>query len=75
MFIKNKKAKILGRVCMHMTVVDAAQIPDAAIEDEVIVIGKNANGDSNILEIAEFMGTNINEVLVKIPKEIPRYYL
>jgi len=40
--IKGKRAKILGRVAMNMTVVDVSNIKDVLPEDEVVILGKQA---------------------------------
>lgn len=68
--IGDQKAKILGRVCMHMTIVDGTDIGEVSLEDEVVAIGEDF-----IQELADKMETNVNEILVSIPSEIPRYFV
>lgn len=68
--INSQKAEILGRVCMHMTIVNGSKIPHALLEDEVTVFGL-----SSIQKLAEIMDTNVNELLVSVPEEIARIYV
>lgn len=65
--LKGKKANILGRVSMHMTVIDGSAISNVKLEDELSVIDK-----VSIEKFASLLNTNINEILVSIPSEIPR---
>ncbi len=72
--IRGRRAPIVGRVCMDMTLVDATEIPGTAIGDESIVIGEQ--GDDAILgdEIARLLGTISYEVLCGIGPRVARVY-
>lgn len=67
--IKNKRCKILGRVCMNMTMVDVTDVPEAKIEDEVVLIGSEITVD----ELADKTDTIAYEVLARIRPDLPRY--
>jgi len=41
--VRGKRAPILGRVCMNLMMVDLTDIPEARLEDEVVLIGRNEN--------------------------------
>lgn len=72
--VRGQRAKVLGRVCMDMTLVDVTDIPGVALDDEVVLIGRQ--GDEEILagELASHMGTINYEVCCAISKRVPRFY-
>jgi alanine racemase len=45
--IKGKRAAILGRVSMNLTVIDVTEIPGVAIGDEVVVLGDGITADDH----------------------------
>ena len=67
--INNKKATILGSVCMDMMMVDVTSIICKA-GDEVIVFGKNPK----ITEIATVVGTISYEILTGISQRVKRIF-
>jgi len=70
--IKGKKAKILGRVAMNMTVVDISNIKDVMPEDEVVILGKQGKNEISAEKIA-FESDTINyEITTKISALLPR---
>jgi len=64
--IKGKKAKILGRVAMNMTVVDVSHIKDVIPDDEVVIIGTQGKSKITVEELAQKMDTINYEVTTKI---------
>jgi len=72
--IKGKKAKIIGRVCMNMMVVDVSGIAGVSSEDEVVLIGKQGGQEITADDIAKQTGTINYEVLVRLRESIARYY-
>jgi len=68
--IHGKRAPVRGRVAMNMTVVDVTHIPEAKVEDTVVLLGADGNEHSsaeNLAECAETINyeitTEINDVL------------
>ena len=70
--IKGKKAKILGRVAMNMTVVDVSGIKDVMMDDEVVIIGTQNKAIITVEEVAKKMDTINYEVTTKISALLPR---
>ena len=70
--IRGKKAKILGRVAMNMTVVDVSNIKDVVSDDEAVVIGSQGKNIITPEDIAQKMGTINYEVTTKISALLPR---
>ncbi len=72
--IKGKKAKILGRVCMNMTVVDITYIKNISPGEEVVIIGKQGQQEITADDIARLTNTISDEVLTNWRESISRYY-
>ncbi len=73
--IRGKRAPIMGRVCMNVTVVDVTDIPEARRGDEVIIMGRQGNEQISADEIATWMGTISYEVLCLLGNNIQRHYI
>jgi len=65
--IHGQRAPIRGRVCMNIAMVDVTDIPAAALEDEVVLIGKQGEEELTAEQMANWLGrinyeitTNIN---------------
>ena len=76
--VRGQRAPIVGAVSMDMTSVDVTDVPGAAIEDEVVVLGfqRGPLGEATISaqEIATLSGTIPWEVLTAISRRVPRFY-
>jgi alanine racemase len=67
--INGKRCKIIGNVCMDMSMVDVTDIT-CEVGDEVILFGKNPS----IQEMADKIGTIAYEVLTGIGDRVKRVY-
>ncbi len=70
--IRGRRAKILGRVCMNMCVVDVTEIPGVRPEDEAIIIGPQKEERIAEEEVARQLGTINYEVVTRINPTLPR---
>lgn len=66
--IRGKRAKVLGRVCMNMTIVDITDISNVRLNDEAMLLGKNITAES----IADKLETINYEVVTRINPNIKR---
>lgn len=73
--VKGKKAPVVGRVCMDMTLVDVTHIPDTKVGDEVLLFGKQENEEILVDELATKTGTINYELVCGISKRVPRVYI
>ena len=71
--IRGRRAPIRGRICMNMTIVDITHIPDASLEDEVVLIGRSGDETISAETLAEMVGTINYEIVSRINPLIPRY--
>ncbi|MBI5152144.1 alanine racemase [Candidatus Peregrinibacteria bacterium] len=70
--IKGRRAQIRGRVCMNITMVDVTDIPAAAIEDEVVLIGRQDKENISIEQMADRCNTINYEIPTRINERVPR---
>ncbi len=70
--IHGRRAKLCGRVCMNMIMVDVTDIGDVHIEDEVTLIGRDGDEEITAGEMAGEIGTIHYEVVTRIREDIPR---
>jgi len=67
--INNKRAKILGRICMNMMIVDITDTPNAKINNEAILLGDQITAE----EMARKIGTINYEIVTRINPMIKRF--
>ncbi len=73
--VRGRRAPIVGRVCMDMCMVDVSDVPDVALDDEVVIIGRQGDQEISADEVAELCGTISYEILCGISARVPRLYL
>lgn len=69
--IKGKRANIVGNVCMDQMMVDVSKIPDASVDDEVLLFGKSNDGYIPADEIAWLGNTIGYELISNLGKRVP----
>ncbi|ALA58174.1 alanine racemase [Nitrospira moscoviensis] len=72
--LRGRRAPIIGLVCMDMMMVDATHIADAAVGDDVVLIGRQGHERITADEVAAWLGTIPYEVLCAIGPRVPRRY-
>lgn len=72
--IRGKRAPIVGRVTMDMTMVDATDIPGVEAGDEVVLIGSQDGATIAAEEVAGWAGTISYEVFCAISQRVKRVY-
>ncbi len=73
--VRGKRASVIGRVCMDMTMIDVTDIPDVETGDEVIIIGGTDGKGISADDIARWTGTISYEVLCRIGERVERVYV
>lgn len=72
--IHGKKAPVLGRVCMDQFMVDVTEIPEAAVDDPVTLIGPDGGEEILVEDLARLGGGFHYEIVCDIGKRVPRVY-
>jgi alanine racemase len=67
-------APIVGRVSMDLMIIDVTDIPDAALGDEVILIGEQRGLCITAEDLAEQIGTISYEIVTGVSSRVPRVY-
>lgn len=73
--VRGRRAPIVGNVCMDMAMIDVTEIPDVAVGDEVVVLGRQDGDSITAKEVAARTGTISYEVLTSLSRRVPRVYL
>jgi alanine racemase len=71
--VGGRPVPVVGRVCMNMTMVDVTDVPEAAVGDEVVLLGRQGDASVTAEELAELSGTINYEFLARLSPAIPRF--
>ena len=70
--IKGQRAPVRGRVAMDFIMTDVTDIPDAKIEDEVVLMGEDGGERITADDLAALAGTINYEIVARLNPLIPR---
>jgi alanine racemase len=70
--IRGKRAPVIGRICMNLTMVDISDIPQAKLEEEVVLLGRDGEERISAETMAEWAGTINYEIVTRISPFLPR---
>jgi len=73
--IGGQRCPLLGRVTMDQILVDVSGVPQAAVGDEVVLIGSQGGEEITAAELAAKAGTIPWEVFTTISSRVVRYYI
>lgn len=72
--VRGEFAPIVGKVCMDQVMIDVTDIPDVAVDDEVILIGSDNGKTVSAEEIGEMSESFNYEVVCGVARRVPRVY-
>ena len=75
MLVRGQPAPIIGRVCMDQTMLDVTDIPNIQPNDEVVIIGQQAQQRITAEDIAARLGTINYEVTTALLTRVPRIFI
>lgn len=70
--VRGQRARVVGRVCMDMTMVDVTDIPGVQVGDEVVLIGEQLGNLISADELATLADTISYEVVCGIGARVAR---
>jgi alanine racemase len=73
--LHDQYASIAGNVSMDLTTIDVTDIPQTAIGDEVLLIGRSANCSIGADDQARLANTIVYEILCGLSPRVPRIYV
>jgi alanine racemase len=72
--IRGRRAPVVGRVTMDLTMADVSNIPEASLEDEVVLWGEQGGARIDLGEVAERAQTIPYDLLCSMGKRVVRLY-
>ena len=73
--IRCRRAPVVGRVCMDLTMADVTDIADASVGDDAVLYGRQGTEEILIAEVADTLGTAPQDVMTSVSARVPRVYL
>jgi alanine racemase len=73
--VRGKRCPLLGRVTMDLMMIDVSQIRDAAVGDEVVLMGQQGDEEISTTELAEGADTITWEIITRIGSRVQRVYV
>lgn len=73
--IHGKRAPILGRICMDQMMVDVTDIPETAVEDKVVLVGRSGEEAITMEQISAVADSFNYEFVCGISRRVPRIYV
>lgn len=72
--VRGRRAPVVGRVCMDLTMIDVTDVPGATAGDDVIVLGRQENESITAADLASWQDSIPYDVLCAIGTRVPRAY-
>ncbi len=74
--LKGKRASLFGNVCMDMVMADVTEIPEAEEGDQVLIFGKDSDGNElPVQELAGALDTIPYEIFTSVSDRVKRVYV
>lgn len=73
--VRGKRAPVVGRVCMDLTMVDVTDIDGVTRGDEVVLLGRQGTEEIPVETLAEWEETIPYEIFCRISERVERLYL
>ncbi len=74
--VRGKRVPLVGRISMDIAIADVTDVPEAAVGDAVVLLGKASDGASiSAAEYGEWAGLSEYEVTCGMSKRVPRTYV
>jgi alanine racemase len=72
--VRGRRAPVVGRVCMDLTVIDVTGIDGVRAGDEVVLWGRQGDAEITCSEVAVWADTIPYELLTRVGPRVPRVY-
>jgi alanine racemase len=73
--VGGREARVLGRVSMDMIAVDVTGIPRVAVEDEVVLIGRQGKAEISAERVGDISDSSWYEIVTRLNPLVRRIYL
>ncbi|GAA0590506.1 alanine racemase [Virgibacillus siamensis] len=75
MLVRGQRAGIVGAISLDQTLIDVTHIDGVTEGDEVIIMGRQGEDEILAPQIADWMGSNVDEVLASLMMRVQREYI
>jgi alanine racemase len=75
MLVRGQRCPLLGRVTMDLMMIDVSHIKNAAVGDEVVLMGRQAEEEISVTELAERADTITWEIVTRIGSRVRRVFV
>ncbi|HVM29676.1 MAG TPA: alanine racemase, partial [Candidatus Limnocylindrales bacterium] len=72
--IRGRRVPFVGTVAMDSTMIDVTDVPDAGLDDEVVLLGRQGSDEITADEVARLRNTISWEVVTTTAQRLPRVY-
>lgn len=73
--VNGNKAPVVGSVCMDQIMVDLTQAPEAMPGDEVVLLGRQGDGEIGADDLAGLIGTSCYEIACATGSRLPKRFV
>jgi alanine racemase len=73
--VHEQRVPVVGTICMDQIMVNLQSVPNAKIDDEVVVIGRQGDEEITVEEVAERLNTIATQVLSLFSARVPRIFV
>jgi alanine racemase len=72
--VHGRRVPVVGRVCMDLSMIDVGAVPEARVEEEVVVFGRQGKEFLSVDELARELETINYEIVCGVTARVPRVY-
>jgi alanine racemase len=73
--VGGRRAPVVGAICMDQTMIDLSGVPDAQVDDEVVVIGRQGAEEITVEEMSKRIDSALTQVTSLFTHRVPRVVL
>lgn len=73
--VRGKRVPVASSLCVEHTIIDLSDVPDAAIGDEVVILGEQGDEKITFWDLLKTWNRNVPEFLVCLPSRLHRVYI
>ena len=74
MLVRGRRVPVIGRVCMDLTMLDVGAVPEARVEDEVVIFGRQGAESISADDLAHELSTINYEIVCDVTARVSRVY-
>lgn len=73
--VRGRRVPVVGRICMDQCMINITDVPQASLQDEIVILGEQGAERITAEELASLLGTINYEITCMISHRVPRVYI